>query len=104
MTGTLLEFLAERYFPERDLKPSTKKFFLYKLQQLKSFLGRDPELGDLTSETINRFLDFRLPERAKETVRGERSAFRAIWQAAFDLRLVNDPPQRVKRIKRTIPV
>lgn len=101
MDTSLRSFLAS-YFAQRDLRPTTRIFFRCKLAAFEQWLQRRGTLADLTATTINAFLDDRLSNRSRETARGERAVLRALWQAAYDERLVAEPPLRLKRIRRDL--
>jgi integrase len=96
----LVELLERHYFLERDIRDSTRLFLLIKVGAFGRWLGRPPLVADLNSETVNTFIAHRLTERARETVRGERAVLRALWQFAFDGRLTEVPPQRIRPLKR----
>jgi integrase len=103
MTSTLREFLTTHYFAERDLRGSTQAFFRCKLNAYERWLGRPATLDDLNSTMLNAFLDYRISDRSRETARSEKAVLRAIWQAAFDARLMDNPPLRIKKIRRAVP-
>jgi site-specific recombinase XerD len=99
---TMQEFLRS-YFSERDLRDSTRVFFRCKVAVFERWLGRAATLADLNSTTVNAFLDYRISDRSRETARSERAVLHALWQAAFDARLLEHPPLRLKKIRRAVP-
>lgn len=103
MATTLRTFLTTHYFAERDLRGSTQAFFRCKLNAFERWLGRQATLDDLSSTMLNAFLDYRISDRSRETARSEKAVLRAIWQAAFDARLLENPPLRIKKIRRALP-
>lgn len=103
MTTTIREFLAAHYFAERDLRGSSRVFFTCKINVFERWLGRSATLDDLDSTTVNAFLDYRMSDRSRETARGEKAVLRAVWQSAFDARLTERPPLRLKKIRRAVP-
>lgn len=100
---TIRNFLTTRYFPERDLRGSTRVFYVCKLNNFERWLGRAALLDDLSATTVNAFLDYRMSDRSRETVRGEKAMIRAVWQAAFESGEIDRPPLRIKKIRRAVP-
>lgn len=105
MTTLLSSFVRDVYAAERDLRPSSLAFIHMQLGLFARFLQRAPTLQDLSNATINAFLDWRLADgRSRETARGSRAVLRGLWQHAFDVGLMSTPPQRLKKLKRQLPV
>ncbi len=100
---TVVEYLERFYFTERELEKPSRAFILMKLGIFGAFLKRSPTLGDLTSELINQFILHRLESRSRETVRGERSTLRAIWNDAHERGVLPNPPSRIRKIKKLLP-
>jgi len=100
--GSMLiaDFFSGEYLPSRDMEPCTRVQYRNKIKHFGKWLGRPAAMKDLNEETVNAFLEFRLTERKRSTVRGDRAHLVAIWNAAYDMRFVDEIPRRVKRIKR----
>lgn len=99
---TILSYLERFYFTERELERGSRLFILFKVGIFGSWLGHTPRLDDLNSETLNRFILARLDERSRETVRGERSCLRAIWNDAHERGLIDLAPSRIRKIKKQL--
>lgn len=100
-TTLLMEFVKDGYCLGRDIEASTQLFYVTKVSRFCRYLGRQAVVSDLNDVTINRFLTARLDQVARDTVKGERSSLLAFWRAAYDDRIIDNPPGRVKLIKRT---
>lgn len=98
----IIEYLEHSYFPERGLEKNSRLNTIIRVGTFGRFLNRAPTLGDLNYETLNKFIAHRLQERASETVRGERSVLRAIWNHAHEAGLIDRPPSRIRKIKKVI--
>lgn len=96
---TLLELFGH-YSAERDLCDGSKQQFRIKLKHFSGYLKRPATLDDLNEPTVNGFLEHRLTVVGRFTVNSDRQHLIALWNAAYDLRLVDRLPGRVKRIRR----
>lgn len=97
---TIDEFMRELFFPARDMEPNTRVLYEIKARRFSRWLGRPATLADLTEPTVNAYLEHRLKEVRRATAKGDRAHLVALWNAAYDLRILDDVPRRVKRIKR----
>jgi integrase len=96
----LIDLIENHYFVERDIRHSTRLFFIVKAGVFGRWLERPPLIADLNAATINAFITHRLAVCSRETVRGERAVLRALWQFAHDAYLLDAPPSRIKPLKR----
>lgn len=67
---------------------------------LERFFGDAVKLADLSDDLVNRFCDW-LSEagRAPDTVRGRRNSILCLWREAFQLRILDTAPARIRRIR-----
>jgi integrase len=82
---SLMTFFEEQYIPLRLRTRSARTVTLYRssIRTFAKFLGRDPELSDLTDLTVSRHL-MKLRERglAAHSIEKERCQLLAIWRFA----------------------
>jgi site-specific recombinase XerD len=102
MNRQLDRFCEDVYFLEQELKANTRAFYRSKIKRFEGFLGRTASIEDLNSITINKLILHRLIDRSRETVRGERSTLLSLWKRAYDIRELNEPPGRVRGIKKQL--
>lgn len=70
------------------------------IADLRRFLNREPTLGDLTRETINRWLAWKVEAGCPPaTVRTRRNAILALWRAAFEADHVDDEPKKIRKVR-----
>lgn len=99
----LKDFLAD-YVIAHDTGVSAATVLCYytpAISGLGRFLGREPELHDLSDDIMNDWVGQRLAAKANAlTVRQRRSAILALWRAAFVKGLVSSRPERLRRITK----
>lgn len=83
-------FLSENY--QTQLRNSLSVF--------KSYLGREPLVGDLSPQQVNRWLvHLQTQGRSPKTIKHRRNSILVLWKHAFEDLLVTDVPPRAKRVK-----
>ena len=72
------------YLPTRpDTRPRTIVLYGGSINKFKSYLGHEPTLGDLTNETVGKYLQaLSLTELAVSTINKERAHLLALWNHA----------------------
>ena len=103
----LLErFVTDVYALEKDLTKSTITLYLCCVRNIESWANRPVLVSDLSDDFVNRWLVF-LGTTAicKTTVANHRRFILAMWRHAFQDRLTDTPPLRVRKIQtpRTLP-
>lgn len=91
---------------EYELSPGYIEQLLIAVRLLERSTGSTIRLADLDDELVNGFVDWlRDQQRAAATIRNRRNCILAMWRAAFDERLLDTPPLRIRKIRsrRTIP-
>ncbi|HBE68827.1 MAG TPA: hypothetical protein DDW52_11835 [Planctomycetaceae bacterium] len=84
----LLE-MAEQIISENDLDQMTEKQYRRSMRRLGEFLGRTPEIEDLTYDCMNKFLAWLADVRgnSRVTVKSYRSGVTRVWNYAAMLGL-----------------
>lgn len=97
---TTLQAYLRDYLEARELCQNYVYLMQIALRRFEEFLGRGATLDDLTSETINRYID-RLLERglSKHTVHSYKQAIKRLWIDAYESHVIDRPPTRVRKIK-----
>jgi len=74
--------------------------------QLSDFAGRQLCLCDLESDLVNEWLASLKGTFAPRTIRNKRVNLCVLWRAAFNERLVEKPPERIRSIKipQSVPI
>lgn len=103
----LLEtFVEERYALEKDLAKSTLVLYRCCVRNLESWADRPVLLSDLTDDFVNRWLVFLgTTGITKTTIANHRRFLLALWRHAFESRLTDVPPLRIRKIQcpRSLP-
>jgi integrase len=103
----LLEsFLSDRYALEKDLAKSTVTLYHSCVRCIESWASRPVLVSDLSDDFVNRWLVFLgTTGICKTTVANHRRFMLALWRHAFQDRLTDTPPLRVRKIQipRTMP-
>lgn len=100
----MYKFLSQ-YALERDIRPGSVEQLRYSLNSFSQFLERLPEATDLTDDTVNRFIVWLSQQDcAHETIRTRRSGILALWNAAADAGIAQQP-SRVRKLapRRSVP-
>jgi integrase len=95
----LLDFVIDTYLLENAVSDKYGKLLQTSVRVYSAFLNRPATLLDLNRHSINAFLDRYGQSVVPETVVGKRANLLRLWQYAYDLGLVKDPPER-RRIRR----
>jgi integrase len=86
---------------EKGLSPSTIACF-YKpaISDFSKFLGRDPEVFDLTKENINRWIMYKTEMGCPApTIKTRRNAILALWRWAYQEEILDEEPKRIRRVR-----
>jgi integrase len=102
MTGapmTLLEQL-EAYILARDISRGYADLLRTRVRKFQESVGSLP-IADVNCEIVNRFLMALQTIGTKpQTVDGYRRAIMCVWSEAYQLRLNDNPPLRVRKIRK----
>ena len=99
----LLAAYVERYALETALGPRTVENYRGSVARFSHWLGHPARMADLTDDAANRWLVAILDRgRSPKTAKNERNALLALWRAAYESRLVERRPDRIRKIR--VPV
>jgi integrase len=95
-----------RYLLARDCGKRYAEDLAATVRQLEEFAGQPVGLADLTDDLVNRWLASLKDSLAPRTIKNKRTSIVVLWRAAFEARLVDTEPKRIRSIKvpETIPV
>jgi hypothetical protein len=101
----LLDFVS-RYTLARDCCRAYVQDLRATVEQLCRHAGRELTLADLESDLVNAWLASLKDQVAPRTIRNKRVNLCVLWRAAFDERLVDRPPERIRKVRvpQSIPV
>lgn len=95
-----LDKLLSKYTSENDLSAEYQKQLRYTLRQFQAWAGRTLSIGDLTDDLINRYLIFLQDQKKRPaTIKSQRGNLLTLWRSAWDARLTETKPERVRAIK-----
>jgi integrase len=81
MTSTmLLRAILDDYAAINGITAGTKRLYTICLKHLERSLGHEPTLEDLNDLTYAKFVDWRKPNVAHETLRGDCNKLLALWR------------------------
>lgn len=93
---SLRSWIFDKYLPVNLTvrNPRTRENYRYALAAFAAFLGREPELSDLTDETVAAFINWMHLDRgmAETTVNGYAAKLRAFWEWAARKKHVDQFP------------
>lgn len=70
------------------------------VSDLSKFLGREFTLADFSRETINKWIEAKQKAGSPpSTVKTRRNAALALWRCAYDLEMVGEGPDRIRKVK-----
>jgi integrase len=101
-----LKQYAETFLAERTVSPIYQMQIRMRISKLCEWAGRELRVDQLTCDLINKYLIYLQEHRDGEddlspyTVNAYRANILAVWNAAYLDKLNNEPPLRVRRIKR----
>jgi site-specific recombinase XerD len=88
------------YTVERGLNAGSSRQLRHRLNQFERILGRAAEWADFNEGTVNHVLATLLASGLNpSTVRGVRSGILALWNAAYEGRILDHQPGRIRKIK-----
>lgn len=100
MSIQLLEY-AESYVLSRDVTSDYADLLRARLRRFVAWCGGSLALADLDCEIVNRYLAWLATTGVKPvTVDNHRRAILAVWNDAFQFNVNNNPPLRVRKIKK----
>lgn len=101
----LSQFLAQ-YLLARECCPNYAADLATTVRQLEEFAGKVLYLSDLSDDLVNRWLLSFEDRRSKRTIRNKRVGLCTLWRAAYNARLIEGRPERIRviRLPQTIPV
>jgi hypothetical protein len=98
--STLLS-CTEAYLLARDVTKQYAELVRTRVLKYARWAGGDFPITELNSDSVNRFLAFLLTTTASRvTVDNYRRAIMAVWRDAYLNRLNDNPPLRVRVIRR----
>jgi len=94
----LSTFLEDTYAPLRQLAPKASYQYRLTLKRFEEFLGRPPEVADLTDVQVQRFAAARKVSTSASTAKKDRTHLQALANLAAKKRLLSEflalPPMR----------
>lgn len=94
----LLGFSVE-YALERGLKGETAKHLSRTAREFSTFVGHDARFDDLQDGQVNQWLSSFDGLRKPITISNKRRQLLTLWRAAYDRRLIDHLPTRVRRLR-----
>lgn len=87
---------------EHGIKDSYKQFLYACTQCYSSFLGKEADISDLNRHNVNRYVDWMVLNRARCTVKSQRTGLLVLWRFAASRELCEQPvnircPKKVQR-------
>lgn len=98
---TLLQY-CQLYFESRDLTVSYKELFIRRIEVFVRWHGSDLKISMLTCDLVNEWLTDLQDQTSlsPQTLDGYRRYLQAVWNFAYQQGDNDDPPLRVKKIKK----
>jgi integrase len=97
---TLGAYAREAYSLRRDCKPSTLRQYQISADLFERWAGRPIQLAELDEDSLSAFLRDYSATASPHTVRGKKAMILALWRAAADDRLADEPiARRVRRVR-----
>lgn len=93
--------LGEREWP---VVPGTRNnWYLPAIADFRDYLHRDPSTDDLSRDSVNGWIDYRLQESrlSRYTIKTRRGALLAIWRGLYELDELDAGPQRIRKVRLT---
>lgn len=91
----------QTYIQARDLSPEYTYGLRHHVRVFCEWLGGSPTLDKLESKTFNAWVtSLRETDAALNTVDNYRRAVLCVWRDAYESELVENPPLRIKRLKK----
>lgn len=96
--------LADSYLLYRDIGDGWGKQITSRVRKFVDWLGRDPDIAEITANDVNGWLQFLQRETtlAPETCYGYRAAIHAVWSYGFQDGYTELPPMRLRKIARPL--
>ncbi len=91
---------VDQYRIDHDIKRSSVQSLLAVVSKFEAYLQRTATLSDLTAHVVNSWLASLRDSIAVESIYGYRRLLLTLWRAAHLDELVDEYPNRVRRIKR----
>lgn len=102
---TLARYAREGYSLLRDVKASTLRQYVIAAERFESWAGGPIRLDELDEKSLSAFLRDYAMDHAPDTVRSKKNQIMALWRAAADDGLADDPVgRRVRRCSVPEPV
>jgi integrase len=96
---------VERYIAARDGSPEWRRTMRSKMQQFCKWLGEPATIDRMNSEVFNKYVEYLLNSGlARRTAVGYRGIVLAIWRDAYQERLTDEPPTRLRNVKCVHPI
>lgn len=96
---SVLDF-ADEYDLDRGLTKESARQYRYAAKSISDWAGRQMPIGELNAGTFNRWLrDIQSSHLSPDTVANRRRHLLALWRAAADAQLCEDPPRRLRPAK-----
>jgi integrase len=91
---------ADEYDLDRGLTKESARQYRYAAKSITDWAGRAVRVGELDSDTFNRWLrDLQSGHLSPSTVANRRRHLLALWRAAADAQLCEEPPRRLRPVK-----
>jgi integrase len=92
---------VERYLLTRDVTPNYASLLQSRVRRFLVWRGGDCLIASLDCDEVNRFLaDLQTTKASRVTVDNYRRALLCIWRAAYMDRLTENPPLRIRSIRK----
>jgi integrase len=101
-----LSDFVSRYALARDCCAAYVQDLQATVEQLSKYAGRCLRLEDLESDFVNGWLASLKGRFSPRTIRNKRVNLCVLWRAAFNERLIEKPPERIRaiRVPQSIPI
>jgi len=97
---TLAAYARESYSLRRDVKESTLRQYIISAELFERWAGRPILLQELDEDSLSAWLRDYSETASPHTVRGKKTMILALWRAAADDRLADEPiARRVRRVR-----
>jgi integrase len=91
----------QTYIEARDLSPEYTRMLRHHVRVFCEWLGGSPTLDKFESKTFNKWVtELRATDAALNTVDNYRRAVLCVWRDAYEDELIDNPPLRIKRLKK----
>lgn len=98
--ATIGEYVRQTYPLTRDIRPDTLRQYVIVADLIERWAGRPVPWAELDEATVSAWLRDYAATAAPATVKGKKSMLLAVWRAAADDGLCEDPvARRVRRVR-----